>query len=252
MVETSDLVIYLDDLLQSSRISDYCPNGLQVAGKTHISTLVTAVTASASVIKQAAALKADALLVHHGYFWKGESPCITGVKRERLHALLTHDINLLVYHLPLDVHPEFGNNAKFAEILNVDAAEPLSLDKINGLLYAGEYQQPPTIAEFSRQVGERLNRPLLHCKGKSTHIKTIAWCTGAGQDFLEQAANLGVDAYISGEISERTYYLAEETGVHYFAAGHHATERYGIQALGAHCAEHFSLKHTFIDTDNPV
>ena len=252
MLDRRELLKHLDALLQTSRFRDYCPNGLQVAGREHISRIVTGVTASQALIDQAIALGADTILVHHGYFWKGEDERITGIKKERLKALLTNDINLIAYHLPLDAHPVYGNNAQLADMLNLQTdgllneADPYSVGNI------GRLPQPMSAREFSELIAEVLQREPLHIGEETDTIETVAWCTGGAQGYLQQAVDAGVDAFLTGEINEPAVHLARETGTHFFSAGHHATERYGVKALGEYLAEEFGLTVDFIDIDNPV
>jgi len=252
MTQRIELEDYLRNYLQVDAFQDYAPNGLQVEGKTKIHRICTAVTASHEVIQKACANKTDALLVHHGYFWKGEDPTLRGMKRARIADLLTHDINLLAYHLPIDCHKIIGNNACIAKRLNLKKLKSYPAGKTPDLLWTGELAQPLSMDAFSSQLATAFERAPQCISGSDKHIKRVAFCSGAAQDFIEEAAALGVDAYISGEISERTYYQAKELGVHYFACGHHATERDGIHALGKHLAEKFGLEHMFIDSDNPV
>ena len=242
------LTDYLNQLLQIDTFSDYCPNGLQVAGKNEIKKIISGVTACQALLDIAAEKKADAVLVHHGYFWRGENPCVVGIKRQRLSTLMEHDINLLAYHLPLDAHPLYGNNAQLAQHLDFKVKKIID----NGLFYIGELTQPQAAAVLQQDIAHVLEQQPQWVQGNHNKIKTIAWCTGGAQDFIEKAANYGVDAYLSGEISERTFHLAKELGIHYLAAGHHATERYGIQALGTHLVEQFQLEIEFVDIPNPV
>lgn len=247
-MQTSDLVDYTGRLLEVSRFRDHCPNGLQVEGRVETRTIATAVTASLAVLERAVAAGADTLLVHHGYFWKNDPLVVTGPRKARLALLLRNELNLLAYHLPLDAHPELGNNAALARRLD------LRLDgwfADQAIAAWGAPTQPLTLGEFARKVGERLARPPLVI-GAERSLRRIAWCTGGAQDLLAAAVDLGVDAYLTGEASERTVHLARETGVAFLAAGHHATERYGVQALGAHLAERFGLEHLFLDEENPV
>lgn len=248
-----ELTAYLHDYLACAGFSDYAPNGLQIEGRSTIKTICTAVTASEKVIREAAAKGAEALLVHHGYFWRGEEPIITSMKRHRIGQLLAHDINLYAYHLPLDCHPILGNNACLGAMLEAHSIEKHSIGKVNNLLWSGALSTALKPAELSAHITQKLKRTPFHVSGgQAKTIKRIAWCTGAAQDYIEDAHRLGVDAYLSGEISERTYYQAQELGIDYFACGHHATERYGIQALGKHLSECFKLTHEFIDSDNPI
>lgn len=247
-----ELFIYLQQFLQPDQFKDYCPNGLQVSGKQQIKKIVTGVSACQALIDAAIAAKADTLLVHHGFFWKGEEPALTGIKRQRIASLLQHDINLFAYHLPLDAHPEVGNNVQLAKLFNFQ--EVLFLDGPYGhnIGCQGLLLEAQTPQQFAKTIATVLKREPQVVVAGNKPIKTIAWCTGAAQDYLEYVADLGVDAYLSGEISERTYHQAQELGVHYFAAGHHATERYGIKALGEHLAHRFHIDVEFIDIDNPV
>ncbi|MDP2548006.1 Nif3-like dinuclear metal center hexameric protein [Oceanobacter sp. 4_MG-2023] len=251
-IERQQLLTYLNQLLQNRHIRDYCPNGLQVEGRDRIRHIVTGVTANQALIDEAIALGADTLLVHHGYFWKGENACITGIKRERLKALLAHDINLLAYHLPLDIHPELGNNTQLADILELTITGPIDpLDAATpGLI--GHLPKPMTASEFSQWIGECLDRTPLHIGEDEDIIETVAWCTGGAEGYLQLAIDAGVDAYITGEINEPAVHLARETGTHFYSAGHHATERYGVLALGQQLEAELGIKVTFIDIDNPV
>jgi len=241
-----DLNIYLNSILQPERFSDYCPNGLQVEGKHEINKIVTGVTASMNLLEAAQKSNADAILVHHGYFWRGESLPITGIKKQRIQYLLKHDINLFAYHLPLDMHPELGNNVMLAKQLG------LSVKSWADMLALVELKKPQTLQSFVELVNEKLNRNAVVIGNLTKPIKRIALCTGAAQGYIEQAVALGVDVYLSGEISEQTVHVARETHLSYISAGHHATERYGIQALGEHLAQKFGLIHEFIDCENPI
>ncbi|RLV60115.1 Nif3-like dinuclear metal center hexameric protein [Parashewanella curva] len=246
-----ELIRYLDGYLQAFKFKDYAPNGLQVEGKEHISTIITGVTASQALIDAAIEKQADAILVHHGYFWKGEPQVITGMKQKRIKALLEHEINLIGYHLPLDAHPEVGNNVQLGQKLGIEdikVVDSVSQD----LLWSGKLKTPVPADEFQKILVNALGRESLHIGDEKQSIQSIAWCTGGAQDYIDIAAQLGVDAYISGEVSERTFHSAIEQGIHYFSAGHHATERYGIQALGEHLGKQFGLSHQFIDIPNPV
>lgn len=252
MITRDTLATYIDHYLACESFNDYAPNGLQVAGKESIKRICSAVTASAEVISQAVAMQADALLVHHGYFWRDEQSVITGIKHRRISQLITHDLNLYAYHLPLDCHPEIGNNAGFAKLLGVEQVQMHTVGKIANILWSGKLLKSCTAKELSGHLSDKLNRQPLYINATDKNIATVAWCTGGAQDFIVNAAALGVDAYLSGEISERTYHEAKELGLHYFACGHHATERSGIQALGQHLAKQFNLHHQFIDCANPV
>ncbi len=252
MVHLHDICKFLNHFLQSQEISDYCPNGLQVDGKSEIHKIVTGVTASQALIDEAIDVDADAILVHHGYFWKHEDPCVTGIKFKRLQALIQNNISLLAYHLPLDLHPEIGNNAQLAVQLDIEIDDQLLTADGLPLIFRGQLADEMTGAELAKHITDCLDREPLHIAGSDQLIKTVAWCTGAAQDFIDTAINAGVDAYITGEVSERTVHQARENNIHFYAAGHHATERYGVATLGEHLARKFSIEHEFIDIDNPV
>lgn len=247
-----ELAHYLIELLRPNDVKDYCPNGLQLSGKSDVQTLVTGVTANEALIEAACSLNADALLVHHGFFWRGENPCITGYKYNRIKMLMQHDINLIAYHLPLDRHKEFGNNVQLAKVLNIIPKGQIELGEPMGLVWHGILSEPCSGIQLSDHIEKQLQRRPLHIEGKSKLINTIAWCTGAAQDYIQLAADYGCDAFLTGEVSERTVDIAKETGIHFYAAGHYATERYGVQALGNVLANHFDLTHHFIAIENPV
>lgn len=252
MIKRQDLVSYLHQFLSCADFNDYAPNGLQVEGSADIRRICSAVTASSQAIEEAVKFKSDALLVHHGYFWRGENPVIVGMKRSRIAQLIAHNINLLAYHLPLDCHLELGNNARLGELLDLDNILAHKARGTSNLLWSGEFPESCLASDIAVILTKKLNRRPLLIGETAKPIKTIAWCSGGAQDYIEEAHALGVDAYLSGEVSERTFYQAQELGIHYFAAGHHATERLGIQALGQHLATRFNLQHHFIDSDNPV
>lgn len=252
MVHLNDLTQYLSSLLSVNAITDYCPNGLQVCGRENVKKIVSGVSVCQLLLDQAVKLKADAILVHHGFFWRQEDPCITGIKYSRMKTLLQHEIALLAYHLPLDVHPELGNNAKLAEILNIQAIKRHKAAGVEGLLFSGEFEDPLSGMQLGDHVQEKLNRSPTYIPGLPTKIKTVAWCSGAAHSVLPEAVALGVDAFITGELSEASVHFARESGIHLFGAGHHATERFGVIALGEHLARQFDLVHENIDIDNPV
>lgn len=245
-MKIDELNAYLTQFLQPERFNDYCPNGLQVEGKSEIKKIVTGVTASMNLLQAAQQANSDAILVHHGYFWRGETLPITGIKKQRIAFLLQHQLNLFAYHLPLDMHPEIGNNVMLAKQLD------LTVDSWVDMLALSELKKAQTLSSFVELVEEKLNRKAVVIGDLSRPIKRVALCTGAAQGYIEQAAAANVDVYLSGEISEQTVHVAREANVSYISAGHHATERYGIQALGAHLAEKFGINHEFIDCDNPV
>lgn len=252
MVQRNELVTWCDEFLQVGEYQDYCPNGLQVAGRHEIRRIVSGVTASLALIGAAVERRADALLVHHGWFWKGENPCITGMKHARLKILLEHDISLLAYHLPLDGHAEVGNNVQLGKVLGLQAEGRFGSGPGGGLACHGVLPEALTGAALADHLATRLGRRPLHIPAGERPLRRIGWCSGAAQDWIEQAAALGLDAFISGEISEQTVHCARELGIDYFSAGHHATERYGVQALGEHMAQKFAIDHEFVDMDNPV
>ena len=241
---------FLDNLLEPERFQDYCPNGLQVEGKNEVHHLVTGVTASQALVDEAIKRRADAILVHHGYFWRGEHPCLTGMKATRIRSLLSADINLFAYHLPLDWHPAIGNNATLGELMGVEGSGPLNPADANTPVFKGCFSSEITVQTLAARLSEGLGRePLVIGEG---NVNSIAWCTGAGQGYLDAAADAGADVYVTGEVSEQSVHIARERGIAFIAAGHHATERYGVQALGAKASECFGITHEFIEIDNPV
>lgn len=248
-MERAALDAYLADYLQVPDFRDYCPNGLQVEGRAEIAQIVSGVTASTALIEAAIAANADALLVHHGYFWRGEDGRITGMRRRRIGLLLKHELNLFAYHLPLDAHPEIGNNITLGRRLGLTCAGNFGEQNIG---MHGTLAAATTLAQFTSVIEQKLSRAPLVIGDPSRPLRRVAWCTGGAQGLFEQAIALGIDAYISGEISEQTVHAARESGVAYIAAGHHATERYGVQALGEHLAQRFGVKHRFIEVENPV
>ena len=243
---------YLNQLLEITHFKDYCPNGLQVQGKKPIKTLITGVTASLALIEAAILQQADAILVHHGWFWKNDDSRIVGQLHARLKLLMDHQINLFAYHLPLDQHPLFGNNVQLAKVLGIDI-QGQSIE--NDLVWHGKLRtsvKKSNLENLVSTIEEKLQRKPLVIGDLKQPIKKIAWCTGGAQGYIDIAANLGADVYISGEISEQTTHVARELGIAYISAGHHATERYGVEALGKHLGQEFGIKHLFIDIPNPV
>lgn len=246
------LLTYLNTLLKPEMIKDFCPNGLQVQGKMNIAKIVTGVTASEALIDAAIDHRADALFVHHGYFWKGEDPCLKGMKFNRIKKLIENEINLYAYHLPLDIHPELGNNVQLANMLGIKITGGLENDSPTSVSLKGEFEAGLTVEDIARRVESSLNRiPLVEASGPD-QVKSVAWCTGGGQGYIDAAAEQGIDLFISGEVSEKTIHTAREYGMHFIAAGHHATERYGAKAVGEHLAQQFGLDVTFVDIDNPA
>ncbi|MFO7994438.1 MAG: Nif3-like dinuclear metal center hexameric protein [Marinobacter sp.] len=247
MASRSEILRTLNEWLAPENFQDYCPNGLQVEGTGEVGTIISGVTASQALVDAAVEAGADMILVHHGYFWKGEDQAIRGMKRERIKRLLDHDINLVAYHLPLDDHPDYGNNRQLADVLGIRNPRPL-----DGLVWQGELDSPVSPGAFADLIGKQLHRVPLWVGDGPAEISRVGWCTGAAQGFIGKALDAGLDAYISGEISEPTTHTARECGIHYYAAGHHATERYGVQALGRALEKAFGVSHRFIDCDNPV
>ena len=250
-VDRDELAQYLGQRLDITRFRDYCPNGLQVQGRQEVAKLITGVTASVALIEEAVRRNADAILVHHGYFWRGEDARVVGTKHQRLKLLLTQDVNLFAYHLPLDMHAELGNNAQLARVLGL---QPTGRFGENDLGWLGEAEDSRigTVADLAALIEARLGRTPLVIGDASLPAKRLAWCTGAAQNMLGDAIAAGATVYLSGEISEPTVHLAREAGVCYLSCGHHATERYGVQALGEDVAQRFGITHEFIDIPNPV
>ncbi len=245
----NELEIYLNQLLDIAHVHDYCPNGLQVEGRSEVRKLISGVTASLDFLQAAVVAGADAVLVHHGYFWRGENQCLTGMKRRRIALLMEHDVSLLAYHLPLDMHLELGNNTQLGHRLGFIESGRFGEQSIAA---HGTLPQTMMLKDLGMNIEHLLSRKPLMIGDAEKPVQRIAWCTGAAQDYFDEAIGLGVDAFITGEISEQTVHAARESGVAFLAAGHHATERYGVQALGAHTAQKFGIAHQFIDVDNPV
>ncbi|MBB2495512.1 Nif3-like dinuclear metal center hexameric protein [Aquipseudomonas ullengensis] len=250
-IALTTLVEEAERFLSAARISDYCPNGLQVEGRPQVRRIVSGVTASQALLDAAVEAEADVVLVHHGYFWKGEDACITGIKRRRLQTLLSNDISLLAYHLPLDLHAEVGNNVQLARQLDITVEGPLDPNNPRIVGLVGSLDEPMSARDFARRVQEVLGREPLLVEGEGM-IRKIGWCTGGGQGYIDNAIAAGVDLYLTGEASEQTFHSARENGISFIAAGHHATERYGVQALGDYLARRFALEHLFIDCPNPI
>lgn len=250
-VALTTLVDEADRFLNAAKIPDYCPNGLQVEGRPQVRRIVSGVTASQALLDAAVEAQADVVLVHHGYFWKNEDPRVVGIKQRRLKTLLCNDISLLAYHLPLDVHPEVGNNVQLARLLGLTVEGALEPDNPRSVGLVGSLDTPLAPADFMQRVQNALGREPLMVEGPGL-IRRVAWCTGGAQGYIDQAVTAGVDAYLTGEISEPTVHIARENGLSFFAAGHHATERYGVQALGEYLAKRFAIEHLFIDCPNPA
>ncbi|MFZ6845587.1 Nif3-like dinuclear metal center hexameric protein [Undibacterium sp. RuTC16W] len=250
-VSREQLAQFLAEELQINRFRDYCPNGVQVEGRSEIKRIVSGVTASLALLEEAVRLNADAILVHHGYFWRGEDMRVIGQKQRRLKLLLAQDISLFAYHLPLDMHAQLGNNAQLAHRLDLRPEGRFGEDDLG---WTGRINDASikTAGQFAVHVEQRLGRLPLMIGDPEQVLGKIAWCTGAAQNMLDQAISAGANVYLSGEISEPTVHLARESGVSYLACGHHATERYGVKALGEFLAQRFGIEHHFVDIPNPV
>lgn len=244
-----DIEKHLRQLLEVDRFKDYGPNGLQVEGKPGISKIVSGVTASLALIDAAIAARADALLVHHGLFWRGQDGRLTGWLKARVERLMAHGINLFAYHLPLDAHPRLGNNARLGAELGLVADARLGEQELAFIGDAAGLASAEALAQRTRQT---LGREVLLLPGDGRPLRRVAWCTGGAQGYFEAAIAAGADAFLTGEISEPQAHLARETGVAFLACGHHATERYGAPAVAAEVAAHFGLAHEFIEIDNPA
>ena len=251
-IRLDDLVTCLDELLQPSRFSDYCPNGLQVQGRPGVARLATGVTASQALLDAAIDWGADAILVHHGYFWRGEPAPVVGMKRRRLAALLRADVSLLAYHLPLDAHPELGNNARLGALLGITDSEALQPGDPSSVGNVGNLGDVSTAGALCDRLAGLTGQTPLMIGDRGHAVQRVAWCTGAAQSYIEAAVAARADVFITGEASEPTVHVAREEGIAFIAAGHHATERYGVQAVGEYLAQRLGLEHRFIDVPNPV
>ncbi|MCF9034562.1 Nif3-like dinuclear metal center hexameric protein [Acinetobacter nectaris] len=252
MANLNDIIQWCNQTLKTNEFKDYAPNGLQIEGKKEVKKILCAVTASQDAIDACIAHDADVLLVHHGYFWKGEAYPITGMRGQRIKKLIQHDISLIAYHLPLDSHPVLGNNAAIADLLQLEEVTPLDATEKHPIGNIGKLPHPLSALEFQTLLQTKINPNILHLPASREKIQRIGYCTGAAQDFINKASEEMCDAYISGEVSERTFYEAKELNVHYFACGHHATERYGVQRLGTALAEQFGITYHYFEQDNPV
>ena len=251
-ITRQDLLQAFDALLQPARFKDYGPNGLQVEGRATIRRIVSGVTASRALIEAAIAAQADAIFVHHGLFWRGQDGCVTGWMKQRLALLLAHDINLFAYHLPLDAHPELGNNAQLGLQLGLTASARFGEQDLGFLGGRADGGSFAATCELAEHIKNTLKRPVTQVGHAQAAIKKIAWCSGGAQSYFEAAIAAGADAFITGEISEPQAHYAREMGVAFIACGHHASERYGAPAVGRQVAAQFGLQHQFIDIDNPA
>lgn len=252
MAQLKEIIQWCDQTLNTHEFKDYAPNGLQIEGKSEVQKILCAVTASQEAIDAAIAQNADLLLVHHGYFWKGEPYPITGMRGKRIKSLVQHDISLVGYHLPLDSHPSLGNNAAIAECLALENLQALDPSERHPIGNIGFLKQAMSATEFRDYLTARLGFNTIHLPAEKSQIQKVGFCTGAAQDFIGKAAEQGCDAFISGEVSERTYYEAKELGVHYYACGHHATERYGVQRLAKAISEQFNIEYSYFELNNPI
>lgn len=249
MAHRSDIDVYLSAVLQAATFKDYGPNGLQIEGRERVGRLVSGVTASLALIEAAIDAQADALLVHHGLFWRGHDGRLTGWLKQRVQRLMAHDISLFAYHLPLDAHAEFGNNAQFGRRIGVSADSRFGEQSLG---FVGSFELPTTLQDLLARLQQISSRTPAHVEGDGRALRRVAWCTGGAQSYFEGAIAAGADVFITGEMSEPQVHLARETGVAFIACGHHASERYGVQALGAHIAEHFGIEHRYIEIDSPA
>jgi len=252
MATAQELTHAFDTLLEPARFKDYGPNGLQVEGKRQVDRIVSGVTASRALIEAAVTARADAIFVHHGLFWRGQDGRVTGWMKQRLALLLAHDINLWAYHLPLDAHPRFGNNAQLGAKLGLTASERFGEQDLGFLGSRCDLGSFSTADALARHVEAVLERPVRCVPGDGREIRRIAWCTGGAQGYFEAAIAAGADAFITGEMSEPQAHYARECGVAFLACGHHASERYGAPATAAHVAQGLGVEHQFIDIDNPA
>lgn len=253
MLHRDTLVAACEQRLGAPGFKDFTINGLQVEGRARIARVMSGVTACQALLDEAVAWRADLVLVHHGYFWKNEPVALIGMKQRRIKTLLNHDINLLAYHLPLDAHAVLGNNAELGRLMEWQVERCLDGELGEGLLWQGRTAAPLSVEALADQLAARLEREPMMIKAPGVgEIERIAWCTGGAQDMIAAAHEGGAQAFVSGEISERTTHLARELGIHYLAAGHHATERYGVQALGEWLASECGVTHRFMDIDNPA
>ena len=247
-----ELSMALDAELCVERFKDYCPNGLQVEGKAEIAVLVSGVTACQALLDRAVALQADAILVHHGYFWRGEDQRLVGMRARRIKTLLTADINLFAYHLPLDCHPPLGNNAGLGQAMGLTGFGSINPNDKSHPVFQGSFVKAQTLTQIAEGLRGELQREVIMVGSGDTAVTSVVWCTGGGQNYIDEAADAGADLFVTGEISEQTVHVARERGIAFIAAGHHATERYGVRRLGSWIADHYGVQHHFIDIDSPA
>ena len=247
-----ELSMALDAELCVERFKDYCPNGLQVEGKAEIAVLVSGVTACQALLDRAVALQADAILVHHGYFWRGEDQRLVGMRARRIKTLLTADINLCAYHVPLDCHPTLGNNAGLGQAMGLTEFGSINPNDKSHPVFQGSFVKAQTLTQIAEGLRGELQREVIMVGSGDTAVTSVVWCTGGGQNYIDEAADAGADLFVTGEISEQTVHVARERGIAFIAAGHHATERYGVRRLGSWIADHYRVQHHFIDIDSPA
>tara|TARA_R110002049_G_scaffold182041_2_gene349609 strand:+ start:35594 stop:36352 length:759 start_codon:yes stop_codon:yes gene_type:complete len=252
MSTLAEITDFADNYLRIASFKDYCPNGLQVEGRQNVVKIASAVTASMAIIEQILEWGADCLIVHHGYFWKNERVQVVGMKKRRLQALLGADVSLLAYHLPLDAHPVVGNNAQIAERLGISNLQPLQKSSKTPVGNVGTLEDSIDIQQFVDNCSNALVTDPIHINSGPRQVQRIAWCTGGAQHMITDAVDCQADVYLTGEISEQTVHIARECNIHFIAAGHHATERYGVQAMAALLGEKFNLEHQYFDEINPA
>lgn len=252
MANLNDIIQWCEQTLAAREFKDYAPNGLQIEGKSEVNKILCAVSASQSAIEAAIEQGADLLLVHHGYFWKGEAYPITGMRGKRIKALIQNNISLVGYHLPLDSHPTLGNNAAIADLLELENIEQLDPSERHPIGNIGYLKQPMRPEYFKNHISEKLGFDAIYLPADKTQIHKVGFCTGGAQDYIHKAALQECDAYISGEVSERTFYEAQELNVHYYACGHHATEKYGVQRLAKAISEQFNIEYAYYELNNPI
>ena len=251
-VGRNELLEVLDSELCVSAFKDYCPNGLQVEGRDDINILVSGVTACQALLDRAVSLKADAVLVHHGYFWRGEDERLVGMKAQRIRTLLEAGISLFAYHLPLDCHPTLGNNAGLARAMGLREWQGIDPENATHPVFCGAFDEETRLSDIVGRLEHELGREALVVGDSDALIRSAAWCTGGGQGYIDEAASYGADLFITGEVSEQTVHVARERGLAFVAAGHHATERFGARSMGQWIAERFGIDHHFVDIDNPA
>jgi len=251
MAVTRETVLeLLDQELRPELTRDYCPNGLQVEGSQTVNKLVSGVTACQALIDCAVEAQADAILVHHGFFWRGEDSRLIGMKAARVRALMQHDINLFAYHLPMDLHPTMGNNAGLGRVMGVEAFGMLDPSDHSMPVFVGDAASRTTATDIAASLELNLGRSVT-LVGEGA-VSSIGWCTGGGQGYIDAAADAGCDLFVSGEMSEQTVHVARERGIAFIAAGHHATERFGPQSIGQWLGAQLGIDHQFVDINSPA